>query len=222
MIFMGIEERKHRDRERRIKEILTAARELFLKKGIIRTSMMDIAERSDLSRRTLYLYFTSKDEIALSIVFDGLSKIMQRLIDNTQNKANGWEKFCGMKDAYLGYYEEDYNSFHSTFKIYSLINSENIDSHEVKKCLSKIREITDFVTEVLKNGILDGSLSPQKDVTITAISLMNMVHSSMERLSHKSAFLNELAPHSGNDVIEATFQLLLAGLRNIQATKESD
>jgi AcrR family transcriptional regulator len=32
---MGIEERKHRDRERRIREILSAARELFLHKGLI-------------------------------------------------------------------------------------------------------------------------------------------------------------------------------------------
>ena len=43
--------------------VLDAARRLYSTKGIENTSMEDIAGASDYTRRTLYTYFKSHDEI---------------------------------------------------------------------------------------------------------------------------------------------------------------
>lgn len=50
-------------REKRRLKLIRSAAELFLTKGIAGVSMQDVAEAANVSRATLYTYFSSKDEI---------------------------------------------------------------------------------------------------------------------------------------------------------------
>jgi len=58
---MGISERREREKIERRKAILNCARELILSQGVQRVSMEDIARKAELSKATVYLYFSSKD-----------------------------------------------------------------------------------------------------------------------------------------------------------------
>jgi AcrR family transcriptional regulator len=58
---MGISQRKERERAERRTLIMACAKELILERSADKVSMMDIAERAELSKATLYLYFPSKD-----------------------------------------------------------------------------------------------------------------------------------------------------------------
>jgi len=58
---MGISERREREKIERRKTILECARELILSQGVERVSMEDIARKAELSKATVYLYFSSKD-----------------------------------------------------------------------------------------------------------------------------------------------------------------
>ena len=50
-------------REKRRLKLIRSAAELFLAKGSAGVSMQDVAEAANVSRATLYTYFSSKDEI---------------------------------------------------------------------------------------------------------------------------------------------------------------
>ena len=50
-------------REKRRLKLIRSAAELFLTKGIAGVSMQDVTEAANVSRATLYTYFSSKDEI---------------------------------------------------------------------------------------------------------------------------------------------------------------
>ena len=58
---MGISERREREKGERRKTILECARKLILAQGVERVSMEDIARKAELSKATVYLYFSSKD-----------------------------------------------------------------------------------------------------------------------------------------------------------------
>ena len=58
---MGISERREREKSERRKAILSCARELILSQGVQRVSMEDIARKAELSKATVYLYFSGKD-----------------------------------------------------------------------------------------------------------------------------------------------------------------
>jgi AcrR family transcriptional regulator len=56
--------------EVRRREILFAARELFVKKGYEQTSVNDILKIVDIAKGTFYYYFASKGEVLEAIIFD--------------------------------------------------------------------------------------------------------------------------------------------------------
>ena len=60
----GLRDRKRRETAQRITD---AALSLFLDRGIEATTLDDIAARADISRRTFFSYFRSKDDILLSM-----------------------------------------------------------------------------------------------------------------------------------------------------------
>jgi AcrR family transcriptional regulator len=60
--------------EERISQIVTAAEDVFTKKGFNEARMDDIAEETGLSKGTLYNYFKSKDDLIIAI----LDRIFQR------------------------------------------------------------------------------------------------------------------------------------------------
>jgi len=60
--------------EERISQIVTAAEDVFTRKGFNEARMDDIAEETGLSKGTLYNYFKSKDDLIIAI----LDRIFQR------------------------------------------------------------------------------------------------------------------------------------------------
>ena len=65
---MGIAERKERERQQRREEIIKAAEEIFFSRGTESATMDEVAERAELSKGTLYLYFKSKEDFGLELI----------------------------------------------------------------------------------------------------------------------------------------------------------
>jgi AcrR family transcriptional regulator len=63
--------------------LLDAARRVFARKGIARTTMNDIATASKKGRRTLYMYFKSKQEIQ-SIVIENEMERLFNMLDSVE------------------------------------------------------------------------------------------------------------------------------------------
>lgn len=76
-------ERVARKRGRRIREILTTAAELFGERGYDGVSLEDVAERLDVTKSSLYYYFSSKDELvtaAIEALGDEWTTRLERLL----------------------------------------------------------------------------------------------------------------------------------------------
>ncbi|MHC5252176.1 TetR/AcrR family transcriptional regulator [Listeria kieliensis] len=65
-----------KDKKRRI---ISEAKTIFRKKGYLLTSVTDIVEASEISKGTFYNYFTSKEELAITIFKQEYSVLYQRL-----------------------------------------------------------------------------------------------------------------------------------------------
>jgi AcrR family transcriptional regulator len=83
--------------EERKDQILDAASEVFVEKGVYETRMDDIVKESGLSKGTLYWYFESKDEIVLSIFERMFSREFQEinnLVDSGDSATERMLKFA--------------------------------------------------------------------------------------------------------------------------------
>lgn len=61
-------DRVQRKRGRKIREILTAAAELFGERGYDAVSLEDVADRLDVTKSSLYYYFSGKDELVTAAI----------------------------------------------------------------------------------------------------------------------------------------------------------
>ncbi|MCQ2233474.1 MAG: TetR/AcrR family transcriptional regulator [Paludibacteraceae bacterium] len=69
--------------------LVDAARKLFAEKGFFATDMIDIHKAAGLSRRTLYTYFNSKEEIYNAVIESELKQLSDRLREVVEKKDVG-------------------------------------------------------------------------------------------------------------------------------------
>ena len=65
--------------------LIDAARRVFARKGIERATMNDIAVASKKGRRTLYMYFKNKDEIATIVIENEMERLYE-MLENVEKK----------------------------------------------------------------------------------------------------------------------------------------
>lgn len=70
-----LEYQESRTNIKKRKQILKSSQSLFLRNGIDGTSMMMIAEASDVTRRTVYNYYDSKEDIAVDLQILNMEKM---------------------------------------------------------------------------------------------------------------------------------------------------
>jgi AcrR family transcriptional regulator len=64
--------RWERRKDARPQELLAAALDLFVERGFASTRLEDVARRAGVSKGTLYLYFTNKEELFKAVVRDSI------------------------------------------------------------------------------------------------------------------------------------------------------
>jgi len=76
--------RWRRRKEARPQEILEAALSVFAEKGFAATRMDDIAQRAGVTKGTIYLYFSSKEEVFKSLVRESIGGTISRVTENAK------------------------------------------------------------------------------------------------------------------------------------------
>ncbi len=76
---MGIKERKEREKLGRTRDILKAAEQVFQAKGVLNTTLQDVAKAAEISVGLIYRYFDSKEDIFASLALKGAEQFDQDL-----------------------------------------------------------------------------------------------------------------------------------------------
>lgn len=63
-----IKDRKQKEQEQRLHDILKAAKSVFYKKGFLKTTMDEIAYEAAVSKPTIYKFFPTKEDLYFSLV----------------------------------------------------------------------------------------------------------------------------------------------------------
>lgn len=99
---------------RRIKEepsvhrecIATAAEQLFLEKGILATTMDDVAKAAKYSKATLYVYFKDKDEIIGVLALKSMKLLHKRIVTGIEQCNDTVGRYQAMCRELVRYQEE--------------------------------------------------------------------------------------------------------------------
>jgi TetR/AcrR family transcriptional regulator len=108
---MGIQERKDREREQRKTNIIDCAMKVFLEKGIVNSSMEEIAECAELGKATLYLYFKSKEELVLNVLNNVLGNFNRYIEDRVSKVESAVDKIRMNGEALLDFYQDCHGQY---------------------------------------------------------------------------------------------------------------
>ncbi|HFE64891.1 hypothetical protein B1H10_07930 [candidate division KSB1 bacterium 4484_188] len=194
---MGIEERKQRERNARVRLILQAGLATFAKYGYHGTSMDLIAGEAELGKATLYYYFKSKNELLLGILKNGLISFFTRLEEAWQEVDSPIEKLEIVTDIGADFFREnpDY------FKLYNYMASHPSlrergfrELHEV--VVEKFSKIRDIFAVALRRGLIKpqplDSLVEIFGSMVMGMGMLSGAHPSPEQLKEKARLIREV------------------------------
>ncbi len=108
---MGVKERRTREKEQLRRQILSAARELFVNEGYESVSMRKIANKIEYSPTTIYLYFEDKADLLDSVCKETLLDLLNTLERLKEDTSDPVEALRKSGKAYVEFglkYPQDY------------------------------------------------------------------------------------------------------------------
>jgi len=206
---MGITERREREKIERRRVILNCARDLILSKGVERVNMEDIAHKAELSKATLYLYFSGKELIFNEICDEAAREFLEHANSFSVSDNTG---ISALKCFWRGYVEQfgNFDEMLLVFKVRHFLNpgqpfvslDEYGKSQNIDTILTTMKTIID---QCKAEGIFDAAL----DSDLATRLLLSMFSNSVD----SAARLPEEARKSPLIIEEMkkAFQILVYG-----------
>jgi len=98
----AISETQESDTNDKRARILGAAQHLFLRYGVKRTSIDDVAREAEIAKGTIYLYYESKNELFAAVAERLCSDILARARQTLVTKKGLSERLVDFLDGYIG------------------------------------------------------------------------------------------------------------------------
>ncbi|OOM74230.1 TetR/AcrR family transcriptional regulator [Clostridium sp. BL-8] len=200
----------------RRENIVNAAETVFFLKGIDGATMDDVAKEVKYSKRTVYSYFESKEQLCYEITcraFDMSEKMEQAALELNSLK-NGLEKILVIGKAKIDFLNKypDYFKFILAFNNMSV---KNLPRDEViMACYEKQSKLFSILTDILKEGIEDKSIRNDLNVINTSYILYLNIMSLIKIILEKE---NAVITDRGVDIdeiIETMFTLTIRSIKN--------
>ena len=206
---MGRQNKKEAVADLHREKILTAAEKMFSEKGFAQTTIEDISKVSEYSRRTIYAYYESKDDILHHIVEKGLQSLKCD-IENALSKSSDFlGQYKGICMAMKKYQAECPHSLESvTESKTSKLDLDNL-SPTVANVLSLGTKINELLADFIEQGKNDGFVRNNIITMQTVYILWTSISSLLSLVQTKGSFLFAFLGTSEEDFLEYGFKQII-------------
>jgi len=194
--------------------IVRNSRRLFREKGVSETTMVDIARESRISRKTLYQYFKSREEILYQIEKGVFYDYIDLLGDFSHTlTGTGYERL----QAYLAFVDEHLDDrwfevqFTGVFDNY--IDSSTLDDENREEFIDLIRKANEILIGILKDGIADGSVTEGTEPIITADTINDSWLCLAQRVFSRKKSLDIVYDYDSRQLITNQLRLFATALK---------
>ncbi|MBC8234662.1 TetR/AcrR family transcriptional regulator [bacterium] len=186
------------------RQILDAAVKVFAQNGFYNSKVLDIAKEAGVANGTVYLYFPSKDDILISIFEEQMGELidyMEREIQKEIGSLNKLQKLVSMQMHLI-----ETNSELTELLLVELRQSKKFLRSNATDMMSKY---IDMISDILREGIAEGTIDENIDVTIVG----TMLFSAVEGLATR--WILEGASYSLDKATDTVIKVFLNGIRKI-------
>ncbi|GEM_PF-502086 len=169
---MSVQDRREREREQRRASILEAAEHLFFSRGP-QATVDEIAAEAEVAKGTVYLYFSSKEDLYMTIVERALTLLLEKFRKAVDSSLPPPEKLKSIGEAYREFFGNHPNYFklltESSFPIVdSSVSPEILDA-----VYGRSYEVWEVISDVFQKGIDSGVFKSELSAFEMSILLWN-------------------------------------------------
>jgi TetR/AcrR family transcriptional regulator, cholesterol catabolism regulator len=184
----------------RYSELISTALDMFAERGYEHTSIEDIADRLGILKGSLYHYITSKEDLLVNIMSDGMARL-QPVIDDIHALEEPPEaKLRIFLERYTVHAIEQRwmnRIFASDFR--------SLDRKNQRDIVAQRDEYDRFLTALIEDAQADGSVRPDIDARVTASAVFGMINSTYQ-------WYKPSGPKTAAQLAELFRSILLDGL----------
>jgi AcrR family transcriptional regulator len=204
----------HAHRERQRHRILAAAEELFDIRGIDRVPMADIVTAAGIRASTLYEYFSNKDEIVWTLVEQAMLQSSARILEATKAPAG---PALARITALLEAFGDELVDHPQRVRLMAQFDAMYARDWSAERLLALEDRLFpgrfDPLSNLIREGIADGSLRPDLNPGLTMHSLLNAVVGAQRRLASLGNRVEQEYGQPIGVLFRETVRILLLGLR---------
>ncbi|MBN2758192.1 MAG: TetR/AcrR family transcriptional regulator [Bacteroidales bacterium] len=214
---MGSIDRKNKIKEIRKNDIIDAAQEVIFSKGYNQASMDEISKQAEFSKRTVYSYFSSKEEIYFEIMVRGYNLLNEQIqnIFNEIPQKTALEKIKQMglviykfSTQYPNYFEAimSYENKEEDFDI-QLSNSSRDNCYNLGEILFS------YLKTTLEEGVKEGLIRDDIDVVNTSVYIWSSTIGLFDVLIKKKKYLKNYHSRDTDTLLKNGLDMIIYSIK---------
>ncbi|HUX75288.1 MAG TPA: TetR/AcrR family transcriptional regulator [Anaerolineae bacterium] len=209
---MTTRERREREKEERRQSILGAAREVFFEHGFYRATVDSVAERAEVSKGTVYLYFESKETILAHLLLEGLDELIQELEQAyaMDRVIPADERLRRLGWAYLQFFQREPRYFRFLTAMDRGQFREAVTPEVYQEVLEASLEGLNWAVRAVEQGIEDGVFDCC-DARQAAATLWAILNGALQLMEHP--LRREMLGVGREALYQAALETVIRGLR---------
>ncbi len=203
----------HAHRERQRRRILDAASKLFDERGIDRVTMAEITSASGVQPSTIYQYFSNKDEIVWAL----LSETMRDDSGRATRSIDGAPNALARLAALFEFMADELANNQVKIRFMAQFDAMYARDWPAERLITLESQINpagfQVFTDLIREGIADGSLRRDLDPDLTMHSVINAVIGAQRRLASLGTKIEQEYGQPVDRLFREIIRVILLGLR---------
>lgn len=195
-------------------QMLLAARKLFTENGFERTTMQKIADEANVGVATLFRYFPKKELLIIEVIKEVIEEMVPNFESIANAKISGYDKMEAIIDAYIQYTfsaNQQAITLLESFEYFMAYNPLEVTLlNEIRQSYTKIGRI---ITQVLQQGMIDGSITMKETKYITLQTIMNLFGTAIKKHAFIGLLPDAIVPVPAKEELNEVKLLILSYLK---------
>lgn len=210
---MGYDDRKHQEKEIKRKDIIDAAERIFFLKGYDNASMDEVAKEAEYSKRTVYVYFNSKEQIYFEIMIRGYRLLIDR-IERSLDESHPQNALDELHCIFFTFFEfsEEYTEYFKAIMEYETKDSADqrgVEDESKAECYRLGEQIFGYLSRALEKGTAEGSLHDGLDSEQAALFLWACTVGVYNTGKKKADYLKDFHKIDSKEFVTESFYLIM-------------
>ena len=210
---MGSDSRRQQERALKRNDIVDAAERVFSSRGFNHASMDEVAKEAEFSKRTVYVYFNSKQQIYLEIMIRGY-RLLIGMIEKSfkdHRPGNAADELRNIFFTCVAFSQDhpEYSTAIIEYETRDSAGQSGVRDESEEECYRLGEVVFGYLDRALRRGVEEGSFRSDLDIKQAALTLWACAVGVYTTARNKGDYLKHYHGVEPDAFISGSFRLIM-------------